>query len=255
MVKPKIALVAPGGTTTVFGTTAAKLLLTSLIWSPVDGAALSIVTVPVESLPPVTIVGSRFRPVIVVALTVRLARALDPAILALTRAIVVADTGFVEPVNAAVVAPGARFTEVGPAHADELEERPTTIPWDGAGPLRLTCPFVVWPPISVVGANSNDVSFGASIVKVAPAEADAFDPLIVATVLTETGWVLIEKVALFAPPGMVIDDGRVAAELDEVRDTVKPVGPALSDRLTAPVELLPPTTFVGDNDTVVILWA
>jgi hypothetical protein len=74
-------------------------------------------------------------------------------------------------------------------------------------------------------------------------------------VLAETGVVFTENVAVFEPLAIVIAEGTLAAGLDEVRDTVKPVEPAFADRLTVPVELLPPTTLVGDNDTAVTFWA
>ena len=51
------ALVAPAGTVTLPGTVAAELLLDSVTCAPPAGAGPSSVTVPVELLPPVTVVG------------------------------------------------------------------------------------------------------------------------------------------------------------------------------------------------------
>ena len=53
----KVALVAPAGTATLEGTLAAPLLLESAICAPPAGAGPLSVTVPVEELPPVTLVG------------------------------------------------------------------------------------------------------------------------------------------------------------------------------------------------------
>ena len=53
----KIALVAPAGTVTLEGTVAAGLLLESVTCAPPAGAGAFSVTVPVEGLPPVTLVG------------------------------------------------------------------------------------------------------------------------------------------------------------------------------------------------------
>src|SRR2546426_5332657 len=52
-----VALVAPAGTVTLAGTVAAELLLDSATCAPPAGAGPSSVAVPVELLPPVTVVG------------------------------------------------------------------------------------------------------------------------------------------------------------------------------------------------------
>src|SRR2546428_14053972 len=53
----KLALVPPGETVTLAGTTAAGLLLKSVTCAPPAGAGAFSVTVPVEGLPPVTLAG------------------------------------------------------------------------------------------------------------------------------------------------------------------------------------------------------
>ena len=53
----KLALVPPGETVTLEGTVAAGLLLESATCAPPAGAGAFSVTVPVEELPPVTLVG------------------------------------------------------------------------------------------------------------------------------------------------------------------------------------------------------
>src|SRR2546426_7664035 len=55
----KLALVPPGETVTLAGTTAAGLLLESVTCAPPAGAGPFSVTVPVEGLPPVTLAGLR----------------------------------------------------------------------------------------------------------------------------------------------------------------------------------------------------
>ena len=52
-----VALVALAGTVTLPGTVAAELLLDSVTCAPPAGAGPSSVTVPVELLPPITVVG------------------------------------------------------------------------------------------------------------------------------------------------------------------------------------------------------
>ena len=53
----KVALVAPAGTVTLPATVAAELLLDSVTGAPPAGAGPFSLTVPVELLPPVTVVG------------------------------------------------------------------------------------------------------------------------------------------------------------------------------------------------------
>ena len=57
VVRLKLAAVAPGETVTLAGTTAAGSLLESVTCAPPAGAGAFSVTVPVEGLPPVTLVG------------------------------------------------------------------------------------------------------------------------------------------------------------------------------------------------------
>ena len=63
VVTVNVALVAPAATVTLVGTVATDvLLLLSVTTAPPVGAALLNVTVPVEELPPVTLVGFRLTP-------------------------------------------------------------------------------------------------------------------------------------------------------------------------------------------------
>ena len=57
VVTVNVTLVAPTGTVTLAGTVAAELLLDSETCAPPAGAGPSSVAVPVELLPPVTVVG------------------------------------------------------------------------------------------------------------------------------------------------------------------------------------------------------
>jgi hypothetical protein len=59
VVAVKFAVVAPASTVTLTGTVAAPLSLESVTTDPPVGAAEDRVTVPVEEVPPVTLVGLR----------------------------------------------------------------------------------------------------------------------------------------------------------------------------------------------------
>ena len=55
----KVATVAPAATVTLVGTTAAELSLAKVIVTPLLGAGPLMVTVPVEPVPPITLLGLR----------------------------------------------------------------------------------------------------------------------------------------------------------------------------------------------------
>src|SRR5207245_999418 len=105
------ALVAPAGTVTLPGTEAAELLLDSVTCVPPAGAGPSSVAVPVELLPPVTVVGftpSEERPA--AGFTVRVAVRVTLLYEAVMVAEVDAATALVVTVNVALMAPAGTVT-------------------------------------------------------------------------------------------------------------------------------------------------
>ena len=78
VVTVKVAVVAFAATGTVAGTVAAGLLLVRATTAPPAGAAELKVTVPVEGLPPVTLLGFKASEATVRAVTVRVAVWLVP---------------------------------------------------------------------------------------------------------------------------------------------------------------------------------
>ena len=79
VVTVKVVLVEPAGTVTDAGTWAADiLLLVSEITAPAGGAAPLSLKVPVESEPPVTVVGFKVREVRVATVTVRVVALVTP---------------------------------------------------------------------------------------------------------------------------------------------------------------------------------
>ena len=62
-----------------------------------------------------------------------------------------------------------------------------------------------------------------------------------------TAVVVIVNVAVFEPAGTVTLAGTTALVLPDLRETTSPPGPAFPLNVTVPVELLPPTTEVGDK--------
>jgi len=70
--------------------------------------------------------------------------------------------------------------------------------------------------------------------------------VIVAVVLAATARVLIVKVALVAPPGIVTDAGTVAEAVLLLSATVKPAVGAAEAIVAVPVDEVPPTTVLGE---------
>jgi len=103
VVAVNVAVVAPEATVTELGTTAEVELLVRLTDSPPEGAALEIVTVPVEEAPPATEVGLKLTLLGVGAVIVRVA-VLVPLRFAVIVALVLVATAVVVTVNVAVVA-------------------------------------------------------------------------------------------------------------------------------------------------------
>jgi hypothetical protein len=164
VVMVKVADVLPAGTVTEAGTVAAAVLL---LWremlAPPDGAGPVKVTVPVEGLPPVTLVGLIVRDVRLteagaVGVTVKVAVCVAPnepvmitAVFVLTAVVVIAKLALVFPLVTTTLA-GVCPTAV------LLLDSVTVAPPIGAGPVRLTVPVAPDPPTTVEGLTETDVS-------------------------------------------------------------------------------------------------
>jgi hypothetical protein len=156
-------VVAPAGTVTLAGTAAASvLLLDRVTTTPPAGAAALSVTVPVDVLPPGTLVGWRLSDVSVVAgVTVscadRVAPSAPPEIVTMVDVV----TGLVATINVAVVLPAGTVTPLGTvAAAVLLLDRVTVTPPAGAAALSVTVPVDAPPPSTLVGWRLSDVSVG-----------------------------------------------------------------------------------------------
>jgi hypothetical protein len=208
-----VPLVAPEGIVTVLGTVADAELLVSETVRPLLGAAEPIVAVPVEELPPVTDVGATVIDAKTGGAIVRISLAEVLFALAVIVADVLLGTGAVVTANVAVVAPDATVTELGTVAKLLLLERLTTKPEPGATEEIVTTPVEVAPPVSDVGLNASDETFGLEIVRVAVALVLPVVAVIVALVVLVTEVVETVKFAVVEPDATVTELGTVADEL------------------------------------------
>jgi len=166
VVTVKVAEILPPGTMTDSGVCTTTLLLCSATVAPPVGAVPFSVTVPVELLPPTTVVGFSVTDDRVAALTVSVAACptpYDPEMLT----IAFAATALVVTVKVAEVLPEATVTVAGTCAEASLLESATTAPPEGAVPFSVTVPVDEAPPRTLVGLSVNEDNCGGFTVNAA----------------------------------------------------------------------------------------
>lgn len=246
MITVNVAVVAPALTVTLAGTRAAAvLLLESATTVPPVGAILLSVTLPVDDVPPTTLLGLRVTEASDGGFTVSVPVLLKPAYVPVIVTERTDDTAVVVTVNVAVVAPPATVTLAGTCAAlVSLLDRLTAAPVDGAAELSVTVPVELTPPCTLAGFNVTDAMPGGVTVNVVLTV-----PFRVALMLTcvevPTGTVVRLNVAVEEFAATVTFAGTEASELllllkvtvvDDVAGAVK---------VTVPLEELPPATDAG----------
>lgn len=146
-----VADVFPPATVTVAGTEAKPLPLFSEIVTPLDGAAVPSLTVPVEVFPPATFVGLSVSDEITGGSIARVALRVVPFNVADIVAAVCEATDRVLTVNVAWLAPAGIVTVEGTVAADWLLERPTLSPPAGDGPDMVAVPVDEVNPTTEAG--------------------------------------------------------------------------------------------------------
>jgi hypothetical protein len=145
------AVVAPVVTVVLASTCAAAvLLLESVTTAPPAGALPLSVTIPADEPPPCTLVGFSVTEVKVGGFTINVAVCAVPYVPVIV-ADVEPDTALVVTVNTAIVAPASTGTLVGTWADVLLLDSVTVAPPAEAGPLSVTVPVELFPPITVVG--------------------------------------------------------------------------------------------------------
>jgi hypothetical protein len=148
-----VAVVAPAATVTLAGTVVAAESSDSVTIAPPAGAALVSVTVPVDELPPVTLVGLKASADSAAGgVTVSVVVRFTPLYVAVSVTLVVAVTAVVLTLKVALVAPAATVTLAGTlATAALLLVSVTTAPPLGAAAVNVTVPVAEAGPTTLVG--------------------------------------------------------------------------------------------------------
>src|SRR5918999_1031931 len=157
----KVALVAPGGTVMLAGTVVAGELADNETAAPSLGAASFNVTVPVDELPPTTLVGLTASVDSATGLTLITEKRVVSRCVAESPTLVVVEEENVEIVKLPLVSP-AGIVILGGTLATEGTslERVTTSPPAGAGSGSVTVPVDGLPPTTVFGFTVKDESVG-----------------------------------------------------------------------------------------------
>jgi hypothetical protein len=140
---------------TVAGTPATEvLLLESVTTAPLEGAGPFKLTVPVEDVPPATLVGFRLKEVRTAGKTTNAAARAVPLTVAEIVTVVLLATALVATTKVPVVAFEGMATETGTVATEGLlVVSATLIPPEGAGPLSTNVPVAPFPPKTVFGFN------------------------------------------------------------------------------------------------------
>jgi len=240
-----VPVVAPAAIVAVAGTVAPALLEANVIERPPAGAALLIVRVPVEDTPPATVVGLSATAVSVGAVMDSAALELEPFDEAVMFAVAFAPTATVVTLKVPVVAPAAIVAVAGTVAAALSEARLTLSPPVGAALLIVIVPVEPLPPTKPVGFRLTPVTFGPVTPSVAVLLEEFAIAVIVAVRSTPTTAVVILKLAVVAPAGIVTDEGTVTEAELEVRAIASPPAGAALEIVTVPVAPAPPKSEVG----------
>jgi hypothetical protein len=215
VVTVKVRLVAPAATVTLAGTLATGESSERATTVPPDGAAALSLTVPVEELPPTTVVGLSD-----IALAETDAERVMPRVVYWLVApsvaeswTVVSSTGNVVIGKVALVAPAGTVTVAGTLAAPGSRlSRETVAPPDGAALPSVTVPVEGDPPVTLVGLTLSPVSGGRLGETVSVAERVTPRPVteMVTGVGTSTGLVAMSNRPKSVEPLIVANAGTEA---------------------------------------------
>ncbi len=165
VVMVKVPVLAPAGSESGAGTVAAAVFeLVSVTAAPAGGAAPVSVNVPVEGLPPMTLVGLRTSEERAAAPTVSVAVFVTPPYMDVMVTAVDDATPVVVMVAGADVEPAGIVTLAGSEATVVFElERVTTAPPVGAGPFSVTVAVELFPPTGFGGLRARARRVGTAV--------------------------------------------------------------------------------------------
>jgi len=137
------------------------------------------------------------------------------------------------------------LTEDGTLADELLALRATKTPSAPAGPLNVTVPVEVAPPVTVLGLNAIDRSSKGETESVAACDEPEALAVMVTVEAAVTELVVTVNVAVVAPAATVTDFGTVAMLLLEDKLTTSPPAVAAPDKVKVPVDVSPPTRVFG----------
>ena len=154
---------------------------------------------PIEELPPVTETGETETVLRTGALIVKTAVALVVPIVAAIVEVVEETTALVEIENVPTVDPAGMVIALGTIAPERVDEREIWQPPAGAGPVSVTVPIGVEPPVTVEGDSVSEAGTGGTMVRTAEVTAPWALAVIVADTAAVAGVVEMENVAVVAP--------------------------------------------------------
>ena len=255
----KLALVAPAGTVTLAGVEAAVELSARDTTTPPLGAAPVNVTVPVDELPPTTVVGFNESAESVAAggggFTASVAERDAPANVPVIVAVVDADTAVVDTAKLALLWPAGTVTLAGTTATALFDDRATEAPPLGAAEVKTTVPVDGLPPTTPGGFTEtvDSPNGGGGPDGFTVRVADRVTPLKVAVSVTSvdcaTANVRIRKSAKVPPcPTVTFLATTTAAWLLLVKatETAPSLGSGAAGLMrTLPIDRVPPATAAG----------
>lgn len=152
----KVTELLPAATVTDAGTVATVTLLDTLTTKPPVGATPFKETVPTDELPPRTELGESVTEERVGGVIVRVADFVCPPSVAVIVDVVCVVTALVVTVKVAVRDPEGTVTDASTAEVELLDASETTVPDEPAGPVSVTVPIEVLPPLTVVGLKETE---------------------------------------------------------------------------------------------------
>lgn len=160
------------------------------------------------------------------------------------------DTGAVEIMNVAEVAPCGTVTDAGTEALVLLTDNWITEPPTGAGADKVTVPVIDAPPTTEYGETDRFSSVAWLMVSVAELVCEATFAVIVEVIGAPTLNVVIVKLAEVAPAAIITDEGNDAYPLLALSATITPPVGAGEPMVTVPVTEVPPITELGERERV-----